>query len=111
MNKLFTKLDSYIDYNNHYSLNRALTTLSKEFDVAASTQNVVHARVVIDAVRKLYDKLSQMYRESEDYGETMSYAQRLMARKIRKFMSILIQKMRADFGVSHETEIEPEMAL
>lgn len=104
---LFTKIDYYIDYGNHYSLKRALTTLGREFNLAVSKNNIEHAKVVIDAVRKIYDKLSLTYRESEDLGETMSYSQKLMAQQMRKFTAYLTQKLKTEFGVSDsKQEIE-----
>lgn len=107
MNKLFNKLDSYIDYNNHYSIRKALTTLSREFDIAVSRKNYQYARTVIGTVRQLYDKLSLTYNESEGLGETMSYSQRLMAQQIRKFIGYLTKKLKTDFKVvDYEQEIE-----
>lgn len=107
MNNLFTKIDYYIDYGNHYSLKKALTTLGREFNLAVSKNNIGHAMATIDAVRKIYDKLGLTYRESEDFGETMSYSQKLMSQQMRKFIAYLIHRMKSEFGVSnHEQEIE-----
>jgi hypothetical protein len=104
---LFAKLDYYIDYNNQYSLKKALTTLGREFNLAVSKKNIWHARETIKAVRQVYDKLSQTYRESEDYGETMSYSQKLIAQQMRKFIAYLTHRMKSEFGISdYEQEIE-----
>jgi len=104
---LFTKIDYYIDYGNHYSIRKALTTLNREFEIALSRKNQEHAKAAIDAVRKIYDKLSQTYRESEGLGETMSYSQKLMAQQMRKFMGYLTKKLKTDFNVGdYEQEIE-----
>lgn len=107
MNKLFIKLDNYLDYNNHYSLSRALTTIGREFEIAVSQNNIHHARAAIDAARKMYEKLSSTYRESEDYGETMSYSQKLIAQKMRRFIAMMIQRTKTEFG-TNEPKIEPE---
>lgn len=111
MNKLFDKINNYIDYNNHYSLKKALTTLEREFNIAISNKNLVHARVTIDAVRKIHDKLSSTYRESEDWGETMSYSQKFMAQKMRNFIAYLTQKLKAEFGIlNYEQEIKQSIS-
>lgn len=103
---LFTKIDNYIDYNNQYTLRKALTTLNREFEISMSRQNVSHAQSVIDAVKKIYNKLSLTYRESEDLGETMSYSQKFMAQKIRRFIGYLIKRLKYDFGIgNYEQEI------
>lgn len=108
---LFTKIDLYIDYNNHYSLKKALTTLNREFSLAVSKNNIGHAKATIDTVRKVYDKLGLIYRESEDLGETMSYSQKIMSQQMRKFIAYLIYRMKSEFGVSnHEQEIEQAIA-
>jgi len=107
----FTKLDMYIDYNNSYSLNRALTTLKHEFDLAVSKKNTTHAKVVIDTARRLHDKLSKTYRESEDRGETMSYFQKTFAKTLRSFMAYLIQQMKSEFGGSSTYEQEIEQTI
>jgi len=107
MNKLFNKIDSYIDYNNQYSLRKALTTLNREFELAISSKNIDHAKLVIGAVRQVYDKLSLAYRESEGLGETMSYSQKLMAQQMRKFISYLASRLKSNFGMDdYEKEIE-----
>jgi len=104
---LFTKIDIYIDYRNHYSIKKALTTIGREFDLAVSRNNIEHARKTIDVVRKICDKLGLTYRESEDFGETMSYSQKLMAQQMRKFIGYLTHRMKSEFGVSdYEQEIE-----
>jgi hypothetical protein len=104
---LFTKIDKYIDYNNQYTIRKALTTLNREFEISMSRKNITHAQSVIDTIKKIYDKLSLTYRESEDLGETMSYSQKLMAQKIRRFIGYLIKRLKYDFGVgNYEQEIE-----
>ena len=104
---LFTKLDFYIDYGNHYSVKKALTTLGREFNMAAKYKNLDHARAVIYAIRQMQEKLSLMYRESEDLGETMSYSQKLISQQMRKFVAYLTHRMKSEFGVpNYEQEIE-----
>lgn len=109
---LFKKIDYYIDYRNHYSIKRGLTTLGREFNLAVSRKNIGYAIEVINTVRKVHDKLGLMYRESEDYGETMSYSQKLMSQQMRKFVSYLIKRMKSEFGVSdYKQEIEQSIAV
>lgn len=110
MNKLFSKLDRYIDYNNSYSINKALSTLHREFKLAISGKNVVYARVVLNATKMMHTKLHDTYRESEDLGETMSYSQRMMSRKIKQFMAYLVSELKAHFGISNRSE-EIEQAI
>lgn len=107
INRLFNKLDCYTDYNNHYSLNKALKILHNEFTLAVKNKNADYGRVVMDATHKLLDKLTGTYRESQDYGETMSYAQKIMTRKIKDFILYLSKTIKTEFGLTHETsEIE-----
>ena len=107
MANLFTKIDYYIDYNNHYSIRKALTTLGREFDIASSRKDIEYAKAVIVAVRGVLDKLTLTYRETEGYAETMSYSQKLLAQQMRKFIAHLSHRLKGEFGVSdYETEIE-----
>ena len=91
---LFDRAKIYIDYNNHYTITKGLRTLDIEFNKAIKTNNMPYAKVIIDVVQKLYEEFSSSYRESEDYGETMSYAQRTMADKMRKYILYLIRKIK-----------------
>jgi len=107
MKDLFTKIDYYVDYGNHYSIRRALTTLGREFEIAMSRNNGEHARAAISAVRQMYDKLSLTYRESEDWGETMSYSQKLLAQRMRRFIAYLTNRLKQKSGIKdREQEIE-----
>lgn len=107
----FTKLDFYIDYRNSYSLRKAFSTLDREFHIAVSRNNQAHARAVIDAAKKVLDKLNRTYRESEDYGETMGYFQKKISQQARQFIAQLIRKLKTDFGVrDYEKEIEQTIA-
>ena len=97
----------YVDYNNSYSIRKALTTLSREFDLSVSKKDAAYAKHVIDTVRQLHDKLSQTYRESEDKGETMAYFQKDLAKRMREFIAYLIHRARSEFGMpKYEQEIE-----
>ena len=90
---LFDKVKSYIDYNNQYTVQKALRTLDIEFERALKTNNARYAKDIIVIVQKLYDEFSSTYRESSDYGETMSYTQKTMAKKMRGFIGYLIKKL------------------
>ena len=112
MNRLFTKLDYYIDYNNIYSIKKALTTLGREFELSVTYKNIEHAKSVIHAVRKVNEKLGLIYRESEELDETMSYSQKLISQKMKKFVVYLTYRMKSEFGVSdYEQEIEQTITV
>ena|SRR3990167_3697697 len=95
---LFTKIDRYIDYNNHYSIRKGLETMRQEFNKAVKYKNPEYAREVIHTLKKIYDKLTNSYRQSEDYGE-MSFSQRMMSNKMREFIIYLTKRLKKDFGV------------
>jgi len=102
---LFTKIDSYIDYNNHYSIRKALETLRQEFEKASRFKNIGYASEVVYALKKVYDKLHKTYRQSEDLGETMSYSQRRMSAMMQELISIFTGRLRKEFGAV-PTELE-----
>jgi len=91
---LFRKIKLYVDYNNTYSINKALTTLRKDFDIAILRKNYGRAAEITHAVQRLYEDFGKTYRESEDYGETMSYLQRRVANNMRNFISYLLGKLK-----------------
>lgn len=91
---LFNKIKLYIDYNNHYTITKTLRTLDIEFNKAIKLNNTLYAKNIINVVKKLYDEFSLFYRESEDYGETMSYAQKIMANKMRGYINYLSRKLK-----------------
>lgn len=105
---LFTKLDMYIDYNNSYSLNKALSTLQREFHLAVNSGNSTQAQVVIFATKKLYEKFTTMFSESEELKETMSYSQKTFAKTMRAFIAHLLKQVKSNFGeaLDYEKEIE-----
>jgi len=90
---LFDRINMRIDYNNHYMIEKALKTLVLEFNRSVAKDNVVSAQNIIVVVKKMYDKLSQTYRESAGKGETMSYSQKIMAQKMRGLISGLSQQV------------------
>ena len=87
--KLFDKLNNRIDYNNSYTLRRAISILEGEFSLAKKNKDKKYANEVLNTTRKIYEQFSESYRESQDYGETMSYMQKLWAGRLRKFISHL----------------------
>jgi hypothetical protein len=74
---LFSKIKLYVDYNNTYSINKVLSTLHKEFDLCMSRKKYNNAKEIVSVTQRLYEDFSKTYRESEDYGETMSYLQQI----------------------------------
>ena len=95
--KLFDRLDRNIDYNNSYSIRKSLRILENEFNLASKNKNIYHARDVLKTTEKIYDKFSAMYRESADYGETMSYMQKVWANRMRQFIGYLSERLKNDF--------------
>jgi iron-sulfur cluster repair protein YtfE (RIC family) len=94
---LFTKIDRYIDYNNHYSIRKGLETMRQEFDKAVKYKKPEYAREVVKTLRMMYDKLST-HRQTEDYGE-LSFSQRMMSNKMQEFIIYLAKRLKEDFGV------------
>jgi hypothetical protein len=104
---LFLKLDSILDYNNTYTIKKVVSILNSSFDSAIESGNLQQVNDVVRYTRKIYDKLSLTYRESEDYGETMSYSQKMWANRLRNFLAHMIKTTRSNFGIAnYETEIE-----
>jgi hypothetical protein len=92
-------------------MKKALTTLNKEFEIAVSRKNHTYAKEVVNTTKKLYDDFSSAYRESSDYGETMSFIQKSFAIKMRSFISYLIKRMKTKFGGNEKYEQEIEQAI
>ena len=103
---LFNKIKRQIDYNNHYTVDKALNTLNNEFSVAVKRKNPNYANNIVNVVKKLYDEFSTFYRESEDLSETMSYSQRITAKKMRWLISQMTTQFRAAFKSSTTREKE-----
>jgi len=102
---MFNKLDMYMDYNNHYSINKALNTLQREFNLAISKQNGAHAKETLYTLNRVYEKLSGAFKESEDLSETMSFSQKIMAKKMRGLQSIFITRMKNELYVTTPEDI------
>lgn len=100
--KLFDRLDRNIDYNNSYNIKRSLGILENEFDLAVKNKDLHYAREVLDTVKQIYDKFSATYRESEDYGETMSFMQRTWASRMRQFIGYLTKRINDGFGDTND---------
>lgn len=103
--KLFDKLDRNIDYNNSYSIRRQIAILDGEFKLAEKNNDALYAREILDTVKKIYNKLSETYRESEDYGETMSYMQKLWASRLRQFIGYITKRLKDNFGIQNDPTI------
>ena len=91
--KLFERLNRNIDYNNHYTLKKAVVIMETEFNIAVKKKNIMYGREISDAAKKIYQNLSSMYRESEDYGNTMSYMQKVWAKRLRGFIAYLEKQL------------------
>jgi flagellin-specific chaperone FliS len=103
---IFKKLDSMLDFNNTFSVKRVLTIISNEFNSALQNKDYRKTSETIAYVRKIYDRLELTYRESEDYGSTMSFHQKMWAKKLRNFISYMTIRSKKTFGINdNETEI------
>lgn len=98
MASLFDKIMMYVDYNNSYTMKKAMSTLNREFELAVSRKNQRYAEEVIITIKRIYDDFTSSYHESEDYKNTMSFSQKLFAKKMRAFLSYLIKNMNSKFG-------------
>jgi len=107
----FDKVKSHIDYNNHYTIQKALRTLDIEFDKALKTNNSVYAKSIVAVSRKLYEDFSNSFKETEDYSETMSYSQKVMANKMRYFISYLIKKIETKLKLTIKRDKEIKQIL
>ena len=103
----YSKVRRSIDWNNHYTINKALNTLKAEFDKALKANNTAQTKSILVIVQRLYDDLSTSYRESSDYSETMSYAQRTAAKKFRAFIAWMTKAINDKAHIkSREEEIK-----
>jgi uncharacterized protein YfbU (UPF0304 family) len=105
---LFDRLNRNIDYNNSHSIRRPVGILEHEFELAVKENNKHYAIEVMDTARKIYDELSSTYRESADYGETMSYMQKVWAQRLRNFIGYLAKRLKNDFGIQNDPTIYTE---
>ena len=103
--KLFDRLNRNIDYNNSYTIKRPVGILENEFNLAVKENNKYYAIEVLDTAKKIYEELSSSYRESADYGETMSYMQKVWAQRLRNFIGYLAKRIKDDFGVKNDPTI------
>ena len=103
--KLFEKLDRNIDYNNSYSIRRPIAILDGEFKLAEKNNDSNYAREILETAKKILDKLSGTYRESEDYGETMSYMQKVWANRLRQFIGYMAKRLNDNLGIKNDQTI------
>ena len=109
--KLFDKLNNLIDYNNHYTIKKAVGILEHEFNLAIQKKDLNYARYVISTIRAIYDRLSGTVRETEEKQETASYMQKVWLNRLRDFMALTIKKTHHTFGINNVAkEIEQAIA-
>jgi hypothetical protein len=87
---LFNKLNMYIDYNNNYSIMKAFSTLEREYNLASKRKDNKYATNVINASRKLHDKLI-----------TLEYLQPLLIQKSLALVLYMTKKMKSEFGIKN----------
>ena len=96
--KLFDRLNNRIDYNNHYTIKKAVGIMESEFNKALRNKDVAAGREILDSAKRIYENLSSSYTESQDYGETMSHLQKIWAKRLRGFIDSLTRQLRNNFG-------------
>ncbi len=57
--KPFSKLYNQIDYNNIYTIKRAMGILLSEFQMAVDNKNQAHANLTFNAVQHIFDNFSK----------------------------------------------------
>lgn len=80
---LMSKLNLYLDYSNHYTINKAMRTLKREFDIAKRTSHPAHAQEVIKAAKHIHSVLNS---QTDERGN-LTWPQKVLARNIRKLIS------------------------
>lgn len=105
---LLSKINIYLDYNNHFTINKAMRTLKREFELAKKFSNRPYAQEVVRVTKHIYDVLTSTYVETAGYQETMSWPQKVQARNLRKLILWMERKMGSvkdlTSGVIYETE-------
>ncbi len=91
---LFDKLNSNMDYNNSYNLRRAISILEDEFKRAIKNNDKNYAIEILNTTQKIHDALHLGFRDSEDYGNTMSYSQKVWSNRTRKFIGYLANRLK-----------------
>jgi hypothetical protein len=99
---LFTKIDSYIDYNNHYSIRKGLETMRQEFNKTVKYKKTDYAREVLFTIKLVYDKLNTMH------GDNVNWA--LIIKRVSDFMSHVSMRLKNDFNVP-EINVENDIVL
>ena len=82
----YDKVRQSIDWNNVYTIQKTLNTLKAEFYRALQANNTKQAKYMLNIVQRLYDDFSTSFKEGAGKGETMSYAQKTMAKRMRAFI-------------------------
>lgn len=57
---MLAKINIYLDYDNAYTINKAMRTLKREFEIAKKHSSPLHADEVIQTTQHIYDTLSTM---------------------------------------------------
>ena len=90
---LFNKIRSRVDFNNSYTMQKALSTLNFEFSKAMRINNIIYARNILSVAKRLYDDFSTSFVEGQGKGETMSYNQKLWGNRMKYFIGYLIKAL------------------
>lgn len=97
--KLLDKIKNQLDFTNYYSIKRTVGILESEFAISVKNGNAQHAREIFKITKDIYDDLTSSYRESEDYGSTMSFIQKVWAKRLRSFLAFMQKKITDDLGI------------
>lgn len=97
--KLFDKINNRIDYNNSFSINKSVSILDGEFSLAVKKQNVLYAQEVLEALKKILQNLDDRHKASGERGETLGFASRICAKRLRSFIPFLTARLKKEFGI------------
>lgn len=80
--KPFRKLYNQVDYNNIYTIKKAMGILLSEFQVAVDKNNTAHANLVFSATRHIFDNFSKS-------GNTKDYLYIVWYKKIGNMLNFM----------------------
>lgn len=97
--KLYDKMKFWLDFNNSYTMRKAMSILESEQNLALSRKDFVYARDVFDTAQELLKDFKDSFRDSEDYGSTISYSQRHWIKQMQALLNIMITRMQDTFNL------------
>lgn len=71
--RLFERLSKNINYDNIYTLRKAMSILWYEFKLAVKNKNKNYAKEILDTTMKIYDELYKASGDSSDLKKVNSF--------------------------------------